>query len=114
MARNKGEYLVCSHCSNRNCLIKRREQQGESVYWCSICRIEFFDSEVIRKTYEVGKFTDPESGETKWVHYNEDRRIRDLIKANALKGTRDDKSQNKKYTRLSRRENTLLRKLKKQ
>ena len=114
MARKNKEYLVCLHCSNRNCLTKRREQQGESIYWCSICRIEFFDSEVIRKTYEVGKFEDPESGEIKWVHYNEDRRIRDLIKKNAMIGTRNKSSKKKKYTWLSRREAALLRKLKKQ
>lgn len=114
MARHNVEYLVCPHCSNRSCLAKRREQQGESIYWCSICHIEFYDSEIIRKTYELGKFVDRESGETKWVHYNEDRRIRDLIKANALKGTRNEKNKKKKYTLLSRRENALLRKLKKQ
>ena len=114
MARKNNEYLVCPHCSNRNCLTKRRESFGEGIYWCSICRIEFFDSEIIRETYEVGKFEDPESGEIKWVHYNEDRRIRDLIKKNAMIGTRNKPSKKKKYTRLSRREAALLKKLKKQ
>ena len=81
MSRAKNEYLVCPDCSNRNCLTKRRKQQDESIYYCSICQIEFFDSEIIRKSYALSKFINSD-GEVKWVHHNNDYRVSKLIKKN--------------------------------
>jgi len=114
VARKNNEYLVCPDCSNRNCLSKRRESQGQGVYYCSICQIEYFDYEIKRETYELAKFKDSKSGEVKWVHYNEDRRIRDLMAKNAMKGTRNNKSEKKKKPKLTRREASLLRRLRKE
>tara|TARA_R110000824_G_scaffold206523_2_gene391639 strand:+ start:4489 stop:4830 length:342 start_codon:yes stop_codon:yes gene_type:complete len=113
VARKKNEYLVCPDCSNKDCLSKRREQNGENIYYCSICQNEYFDSEIIRKSYKLSRFINSK-GEEKWVHHNVDYRVSKLIKSNALKGMRDKKSKARKKPNLSRRESSLLRRLRKE
>ena len=105
MSRPKNEYLVCPDCSNKNCLTKRRKQQGESIYYCSICLIEYFDSEIIRKSYSLSKFINSD-GEVKWVHHNNDYRVSKLIKKNMSPG--------KPSRRFNRRDSELLRRLRKE
>lgn len=105
MSRKKNEYLVCPDCSNKNCLTKRRKQQGENIYYCSICLIEYFDSEIVRETYTLSKFTNSD-GEEKWVHHNKDYRVSKLIKKNM--------SPRKPSSMLNRRDSKLLRRLRKE
>lgn len=105
LSRKKNEYMVCPDCSNKDCLSKRREQDGENIYYCSVCQFEYFDSEIIRKSYPLSRFINSD-GEERWVHHNDAYRVSKLIKKNMNPG--------KPSSRFNRRDSNLLRRLRKE